>query len=107
MNDNLNRGSISDMLNPRNYESETSLFHDIKNNLNENSFNEQMLEKNRINLSKDTANSSIIGTILSKRQNSNDRIGTLRPRSSKGNRVQSSGSSGTQIPLLVANNNGV
>lgn len=54
-----------------------------------------MLDKNRIILQKDTANSSIVGTILNKRQNSNDRIGILRPRSSKGNRATSSNSSGT------------
>lgn len=32
----------------RNYDSETSIFADIRGNLNDNSFNEQMLEKNKI-----------------------------------------------------------
>ncbi|CDW85759.1 UNKNOWN [Stylonychia lemnae] len=84
--ENLTRGSVSDVLN-KNYESENSIFHELKNNLNENSFNEQILEKNRINMnSREAANSSIVGTILSKRQNSNEKLTPLRPRSSKGNR---------------------
>jgi hypothetical protein len=37
--ENMNRGSIGGM-NPKTYESESSLFNDIKNNLVENSFNE-------------------------------------------------------------------
>lgn len=41
MGDHLNRGSIGDAFNTKNYESDTAiLFNDIKNNLNESSFNE-------------------------------------------------------------------
>jgi hypothetical protein len=32
----------------RNYDSDTSIFADIRGNLNENSFNEQILDKNKI-----------------------------------------------------------
>ena len=32
----------------RNYDSDTSIFADIRGNLNDNSFNEQILEKNKI-----------------------------------------------------------
>lgn len=35
------------MINTKNYESDTSIFAELKNNLNEMSFNEQLLEKNR------------------------------------------------------------
>lgn len=84
--DNMTRGSVGDILN-KNYESENSIFQDLKNNLNENSFNEQILDKNRLNFNnREAANQSIAGTIFSKRQNSNDKLTPLRPRSSKGNR---------------------
>ncbi len=86
LNENMNRGSIGEINNTRNYESDNGLFSDINNNLNENSFNEQILDKNRITFAKDTTNNSIVGNVLSKRQNSNDEIAMLRPRSSKGNR---------------------
>lgn len=92
----MNRGSIGEINNTRNYESDNGLFSEIKNNLNENSFNEQILDKNRITFAKDTTNNSIVGNVLSKRQNSNDEIAMLRPRSSKGNR----GVMNTQIPLI-------
>jgi hypothetical protein len=32
----------------RNYDSDNSFFNDIKQNLNENSFHEQILEKNKV-----------------------------------------------------------
>ena len=38
--ENGNRGSIGGGINPKNYESDSGLFNDIKNNLGENSFNE-------------------------------------------------------------------
>ena len=58
-----------------------------------------MLDKNKINITRDVNNNSIIGTILNKRQNSNDKIATLRPRSSKGNRGNLTNNN--QIPLTM------
>jgi hypothetical protein len=62
----------------RNYDSDTSIFADICGNLNENSFNEQILDKNKI------AYIAGGGAAGPKRVGSNERI--HRPRSSKGNR---------------------
>jgi hypothetical protein len=44
----MTRGSVGDIIN-KNYESD-SIFQELKNNLNENSFNEQMLENNRLKI---------------------------------------------------------
>lgn len=52
--DGGHRGSVGGGMPPtsgnvlRNYDSETSIFADIRGNLNENSFNEQILDKNKI-----------------------------------------------------------
>jgi len=63
----MTRGSVGEIMN-KNYESDNSLFQDLKNNLNENSFNEQILDKNRLNYnSREAANQSIVGTIFNKR----------------------------------------
>jgi hypothetical protein len=60
----------------RTYDSDSSIFAEVRNpNLAENSFNEQMLEKNKI---------AYLQGGNAKRVNSNERI--HRPRSSKGNR---------------------
>ena len=64
----------------RNYDSDTSIFADIRGNLNDNSFNEQILEKNKIAYIQQSAG----GGAGPKRVSSNERI--HRPRSSKGNR---------------------
>jgi hypothetical protein len=61
--------------------------------------NDSLVDRNRVNLSRDAANNSIIGTVLGKRQNSNDKITPPRPRSSKGNRGTVNNSS---IPNIVA-----
>lgn len=43
----MNRGSLG-AINPKTYDTESSLFNDLKNNLGENSFNEQILDKNKL-----------------------------------------------------------
>ncbi|TNV85687.1 hypothetical protein FGO68_gene15257 [Halteria grandinella] len=76
----------------RNYDSETSIFADIRGNLNDNSFNEQMLEKNKIVYHQQ--NNSGQSLAQGKRTNSNEQI-HHRPRSSKGNRsLVSAGNAG-------------
>ncbi len=60
----------------RNYDSDNSFFNDIKQNLNENSFHEQILEKNKVHYNQQVVhhNSSIVDNLLNQRQNSNDKI---------------------------------
>lgn len=97
----LTHGAPTDQ---RNYESESLIIGDQKSGanttgiLNDSSINESMIDRNRVNLSRDAGNNSIAGTILNKRQNSNDKITPLRPRSSKGNRVTNNSS----IPTIVS-----
>lgn len=45
--ENMNRGSLG-AINPKTYDTDSSLFNDLKNNLGENSFNEQILDKNKL-----------------------------------------------------------
>ena len=63
----------------RNYDSDSSIFAEIRGNLNENSFNEQILDKNKIAYLQQSNGAG------PKRVSSNERI--HRPRSSKGNRA--------------------
>jgi hypothetical protein len=69
----------------RNYDSDSSIFADLRggNHLNENSFTEQMLDKNKIVYSQPGAQ-GLANNGGGKRVGSNERI--HRPRSSKGNR---------------------
>ena len=89
----------------RNYDSETSIFADMRggNNLNENSFNEQILDRNKLIYQQHNVSThgGAPGERENKRTNSSEKL-HHRPRSSKGNRsLVSAGNAGLFVSGVV------